>query len=494
MNTYKKLASDTAIYGMSSILGRVLNWFLTPYYSFVFLTREFGVMTNLYSYVAILLVILTYGMETSFFRFASKNDNPEKVYSTALISLFITSVLFLLSFIILKNNIASLIQYPQHPEYIAWFAVILAIDAFTAIPFAWIRIQKRPIKFAFVKLVNIAFNIGFNLFFLTICPWILKNNPDSFINLFYKAEIGVGYVFISNLLSSIITMLMLLPDILKIKLQFDKKILRQLFDYGFPILIVGIAGMVSQGIDKILIPFLIPEAQNPMNQLGIYGANFKMAVLMNMFIQAFRYAFEPFFFARGNSKEDPKMYANIMKYFVIFGLLIFLGMTLYIDFLKVIIEKEYHPGLKVVPIILMANLLYGIYFAQSLWYKVTDKTKYGAYQSLVGATVAVTLNILLIPVYGYMGSAVALLVSFVVILLISYFTGQKHYPVPYDLKRIATYFTIALTLYFISGFFGSFHPVIKYSISTLFLFIFLASVFMFENRELKGLFKINKKN
>jgi len=474
-------------------MGRVLNWCLTPYYSFVFLTGEFGVMTNLYSYVAILLVILTYGMETSFFRFASKSDNPEKVYSTVLISIFITSLLFLLSFMLLKNNIASLIQYPQHPEYIAWFAVILAIDAITAIPFAWIRIQKRPIKFAFIKLVNIAFNIGFNLFFLTICPWILKNNPDSFIHLVYNTEIGVGYVFISNLLSSIITMLMLLPDILKIKFQFDKKILRQLLNYGFPILIVGIAGMVSQGIDKILIPFLLPAAQNPMDQLGIYGANFKMAVLMNMFIQAFRYAFEPFFFARGNSKEDPKLYANIMKYFVIFGLLIFLGMTLYIDFLKVIVEKEYHSGLKVVPIILMANLLYGIYFAQSLWYKITDKTKYGAYQSLIGATVAVTLNILLIPVYGYMGSAVALLVSFVVILLISYFTGQKHYPVPYDLKRIGIYFTITLMLYFVSLFFDSFRPVIKYSISTLFLFIFLASVFMFENSELKGLFKLNKK-
>jgi O-antigen/teichoic acid export membrane protein len=315
LNSYKKLAGDTAIYGMSSIVGRVLNWGLTPYYSFVFLTSEFGVMTNLYSYAAILLVILTYGMETSFFRFASKSENPDKVYSTALTSLFISSLFFLVVFILLRNNIAALIQFPQHPEYIVWFVIILAIDAFTAIPFAQLRIQKRPLKFAFFKLVNIAFTIAFNIFFLTLCPWLLKNNPDSFVNFFYSAELGVGYVFISNLLASVITLVMLLPDILKVKIQFDKQIHRQLLNYGFPILIVGIAGMISQGIDKILIPFLIPESQQPMEQLGIYGANFKMAVLMNMFIQAFRYAFEPFFFSRANSKEDPKMYANIMKYF-----------------------------------------------------------------------------------------------------------------------------------------------------------------------------------
>lgn len=450
-------------------------------------------MTNLYSYVAILLVILTYGMETSFFRFASKSQNPQKVYSTALISLLITSLFFLLAFILFQNEIASLIRYPQHPEYIAWFAVILAIDAFTAIPFAWIRIQKRPVKFAFIKLVNIAFNIGFNIFFLTVCPLILKNNPDSIINLIYSREIGVGYVFISNLLSSLITLLMLASDIAKINPQFDKRVLKQLLDYGFPILIVGIAGMISQGIDKILMPFLLPAEQNPMDQLGIYGANFKMAVLMNMFIQAFRYAFEPFFFARGDSKEDPKMYANIMKYFVIFGLLIFLGMTLFIDVLKIIVEKQYHSGLKVVPIVLMANLLYGIYFAQSLWYKVTDKTKYGAYQSLIGAAVAVTLNILLIPVFGYMGSAVALLASFLVILIISYFAGQKYYPVPYDLKRIAVYFFISLLIYSISGFFGSFHFLIKYSANTILLLVFFAAVFVLEKNELISLFKFNKK-
>ncbi|KAF0239027.1 MAG: polysaccharide biosynthesis [Prolixibacteraceae bacterium] len=493
MGTYKKLAADTAIYGLSSILGRVLNWLLTPYYSFIFLTGEFGVMTNLYSYVAILLVILTYGMETSFFRFASKSDNPVRIYSTTMISVFSTSVLFLLVFILLKNPLAQLIQYPQHPEYIVWFAIILAIDAFTAIPFAWIRIENKPMKFAIIKLVNIAFNIGFNLFFLTFCPWILKNNPGSVIGLIYSPAIGVGYVFISNLLASLITLFMLMPDILKVSLRFDKAVLKQMCYYGFPVLIVGIAGMLSQGIDKILIPFLLPESQKPMEQLGIYGANFKMAVLMNMFIQAFRYAFEPFFFARGNSKEDPVVYARVMNYFVIFGLFIFLGMTMYIDVLKIIINEQYHSGLKVVPIILMANLIYGMYYTQSLWYKVTDKTKYGAYQSIIEAIVAITLNILLIPIYGYMGSAAALFTSYIVVLTISYFLGQKYYPVPYNLKKIAVYFVIALVLYVASKLVETSQSLVNYAVGTLFIGIFTAAVFTIEKNELKSLFKFSKK-
>lgn len=493
MSTYKRLAGDTAIYGLSSILGRVLNWCLTPYYSYIFLTGEFGVMTNLYSYVAILLVILTYGMETSFFRFASRSENPGKVYSTALISVFTTSVIFLVSFILLRNPVAKIIQYPEHPEYIVWFAVILAIDAFTAIPFAWIRIEKRPVKFAFIKLVSIAFNIGFNLFFFTLCPWLLKNNPESWINYIYSPEIGVGYVFIANLLASVITLVLLLPDMFKIHFQFDREILKKLLNYGFPILIVGIAGMVSQGIDKILIPFLVPESQQPMEQLGIYGANFKMAVLMNMFIQAFRYAFEPFFFARGNTKEDPLLYAKIMKYFVIFGLFIFLGMTVYIDILKFLIDKEYHSGLKVVPIILIANLIYGMYFTQSLWYKITDRTRFGAWQSIVEMAVAVSLNFLLIPFYGYMGSAVALITSYIVVLSISYFFGQKYYPVPYNLKRIGIYFTVAIGLYFVSQLFNQMQQIIQYSVGTVMIVLFALLVYVFEKNELAGLFKFNKK-
>jgi O-antigen/teichoic acid export membrane protein len=300
-------------------------------------------------------------------------------------------------------------------------------------------------------------------------------------------------VFIANLLASVSTLILLLPEMLKITFQFDKKQLAVMLNYGFAIMIVGLAGMVSQGIDKILIPFLVPESKNPMQQLGIYGGNFKVAILMNVFIQAFRYAFEPFFFSHGNKKDDPKIYAVIMKYFVIFGLLIFLGMMLYVDLLKFIIQKDYQEGMKTIPLILMANLFFGIYFTLSLWYKITDKTRYGAYIAIAGAVITVVLNVLLIPSMGYMGSAISAFIGFFIMMLISYYFGQKYYPVPYPVKRILTYFLIAAILYFISLYTSLFTPFLKYFSSSVLLFIFFASVFILEKNELKGLFKFNKK-
>ena len=491
MNPFKKLAGDTAIYGLSSIIGRVLNWVLTPYFTFVFVPELLGVVTNLYAYAAFFLVLLTYGMETSFFRYASKSSEPEKVYSTSLISLFFTSLSFVLLAVAFRFEIANWLNYSEHPEYIAWFAVILGIDAFIALPFARLRLNNRPVKFAVVKLVGIAFTIGFNLFFLSFCPWWLEKNPGSIVNLVYSPEIGVGYVFISNLLASIITLLLLLPEIFRVVLTFNRKMLVQMLSYGFPILIVGIAGVANQSIDKILIPFLVEK--DPMFQVGIYGANYKLAVLMNMFIQAFRYAFEPFFFSRSGGDDDTRIYATVMKYFVIFGLLIFLGMILYLDLIKFIIDEKYHVGLKVVPIVLTANLFYGIYFALSMWYKLTDKTRYGAYIALIGAAITIALNFLLVPVMGYMGSAIAVLACFTTMMVISYFLGQKHYPVPYNLKRLALYFSIAGVLFLLSMVSENMAAVYKYPIHTIYILIFLAAVAVIEKSELKRLFKISKK-
>ena len=491
MNPFKKLAGDTAIYGLSSIIGRILNWVLTPYFTFVFVPEVLGVVTNLYAYAAFFLIFLTYGMETSFFRFASKSDEPEKVYSTSLISLFFTTVSFVLLAMVFKNEIAALINYPEHPEYIVWFAVILGIDAFIALPFARLRLNNRPVKFAVVKLVGIIFTIGFNLFFLSFCPWWLDKNPDSLIGLLYNPEIGVGYVFISNLLASCITLLLLIPEILKVTLYFNRKMLMKMLDYGFPILIVGLAGVANQSIDKILIPFLVEE--DPMFQVGIYGANYKLAVLMNMFIQAFRYAFEPFFFSRSDSANDRQIYATVMKYFVVFGLLIFLGMVLYIDLIKFIIDKQYHIGLKVVPIILLANLFFGIYFALSMWYKLTDKTRYGAYMALTGAAITIGLNFLLVPLMGYMGSAIAVLACFTTMMIISYYFGQKFYAIPYNVKRIGTYFLIAGVLFVFSRFSTDLSAFPKYTLHTLYVFLFLVFIFMLEKRELMTLFKTSKK-
>ncbi len=490
MNHFKRLAGDTAIYGMSSILGRILNWLLVPYYSFIFVPEIYGVVANLYSYVAFLLVLLLYGMETSFFRYAYKHENSEIVYSTSLISVFSTSALFVLLAFSFSGEIASWLHYPEHPEYIVWLAIILGIDAFTAIPFARLRLNNRPVKFAVIKVIGIAFNIGFNIFFLTICPKILENNPNSIIKLIYSSEIGVGYVFISNLLASLITLILLIPEILRVSLKFEKELLLEMLSYGFPILIVGLAGMINQNIDKILIPFLIPEDQNPMHQLGVYGANFKLAVLMSLFIQAFRYAFEPFFFARGNSKDDPQIYATIMKYFVIFGLIIFLGMILFLDIITLIISSGYHEGLKVVPIILMANLFFGIYFTLSLWYKLKDMTRYGAYISMTGAAITLLINILLLPVIGYTGSAIAVFFGYLSMVVFSYILGQKHYPVPYDLKRISLYFGIAIVIYATSFATSCFSGIFKYFSNVLLLFVFLFIVWKLEESQLRRLLKI----
>ena len=478
---------------MSSIVGRFLNWWLVPYYSRIFLPEEYGVVTNLYSYVAILLVLLTYGMETGFFRFAGQSKNDDKVYSTSLISLFFTSVSFVLLVYAFSAQIAGWIDYSDHPEYVKWMGIIVAIDAFTAIPFALLRLKNKALKFATLKFVNIGVNIGANLFFLSFCPWFLKSHPESVLRHLYSPEIGVGYVFISNLIASIVLIIVMIPDIFRIKMQFDWPLMKQMLVYSFPVLIVGVTGMINQNIDKILIPELVPAESNPMEQLGIYGANYKLAVLMNMFIQAFRYAFEPFFFSRKKDNESNRVYALVMKYFVIFGLAIFLGMTLFIDIIKLLIDPLYHDGLKVVPLILMANLFLGVYFTLSLWYKLTDKTIYGAYIATFGAVITLVLNFLLIPKIGYMGSAIAVLICFVSMTAISFYYGQKYFPINYDIKKMGIYFAVSLVLFFIfkTIHFQSF-PIQILAGAFLFL-VFMIVVYLGERHDLKVVFSRNNK-
>jgi len=486
LNSLKKLAGDTAIYGVSSIVGRFLNWWLVPYYSNVFPPSEYGVVGNLYAYMTFMLVLLTYGMETGYFRFASRADDKKLVYSSSLISMFVTSASFLLVVFTFSDNIAHWMEYGDHPEYISWIAMIMAFDAFASIPFAKLRIESRPIKFAFLKLVNILANIFFNIFFISICPAILKGNPESFIRYVYSEDIGVGYVFISNLIASAITLVMLVPD-LQIKLRFSKLLLKEMIWYSFPILVVGIAGMVNQNIDKILIPKLVPDELGPMEQVGIYAANYKLAVLMNMFIQAFRYAFEPFFFSQVKSENNKRGYALILKYFVIFGLLIFLGISLFLDLFRQlgILGEGYLSGLKVVPIVLMANLFLGIYYTLSLWYKLTDKTRFGAYFALIGAVLSLLINIIFIPKYGYMASAWAVLICFVVMTVLSYFVGQKYFPVNYPIKRIGMYFAAALGIYAVAYFVPDISQMLKYAINFVLFAVFVSVVFVLENKEFR---------
>ncbi len=485
-NHLKKLLGHTAVYGLSSIIGRLLNYLLVPLYTRLFLPAEYGVVTDLYAYVGFLLVLLTYGMETAFFRFSEKQTDKEKVFSTAISSLLLTSALFIFVMILFAQQFANLLQYPQNKEYIIWFAVIIGIDAFISLPFAKLRRVNKAVKFAVFKFINIGINIGFNLFFLLLCPYLLKNNPNTIISSFYNPDIGVSYIFISNLIASSFTLLLFLPDFLKINYKFSKKLLKQMLIYGYPLLFAGLAGMINEVIDRILLKYLIniPETvENSqdyiMSQIGIYGANYKLSILMTLFIQAFRYAAEPFFFSQQKAKKAKTIYANILKYFIIFGLIIFLGIMLYIDILKYFINSSYHEGLKIVPILLFANLFLGIIYNLSIWYKLTDRTHFAAYIAGGGAVITIILNIILIPFIGYLGSAWATLVCYFSMMTASYFLGQKYYKIKYELKSIFMYILIAGLIYYISLIFDI-EGLLKYITNTLLIIIFLAVVFFKE--------------
>ena len=469
----KKLAKDTAIYGVSSILGKFLNWLLVPYYTYVLASpADYGVVTNLYSWTALLLVVLTYGMETGFFRFANKNkDKSNEVYSTTLLSVGGTSLIFALFCIFFSQEIANGLGYEQYPEYIRMMGITVAIDAFASIPFAYLRFINRPIKFAAIKFLYVALNIIFNLFFLGACPWLEKHFPTS-ISWFYNPNYGVGYVFVSNVLSTVIQTLALLPYIINVKYNFNFDLLKAILRYSLPLLVLGIAGIMNQTLDKILYPFLKPGHEGAV-ELGIYGATSKISLVMLMFTQAFRYAYEPFIFAQNKDKNSITAYADAMKYFVIFSLLIFLGMMLYLDFFKFFVDKEYWEGLNVVPIVLVSFIFQGIFFNLSLWYKLTDKTMYGAWFSILGTVIIVIGNVWLVPKFGYTGSAWSAFACYFVIMIVSYYFGQKHMPIKYDLKTIGLYTLLTITLFVISIFIATQYSAVNYALKTLLLAIFL---------------------
>jgi len=476
---------------MGTIVPRLLNYLLlTPFYTRIFIEGEYGIVTELYAYVAFLLVLLTYGMETSFFRFAETEKNKDGVFTTALGSLFVTSSLFILLGTLFAGNIAKLIRYPEHPEYIIFFVIIVGVDAFSAIPFARLRQQNKAFRFAWIKVFNVLTNIFFNFFFLLFCPWYLEQNPDSILQSIYSADIGVGYAFISNLIASVLTLLLLLPDVFRIRIAFDGRLLKRMLSYGFPLLLVGLFGMINEVSDKLLFKFLISVPENiadpdsyVMGQLGIYGANYRLAVLMTLFIQMFRYAAEPFFFSHAREDNAKQLYATVMKYFIVFCLLIFLGVTLFIDIFKYFIGPDFRSGLMIVPIILMANLLLGIFYNLSVWYKLTDKTGYGAIIAFTGAIITVVLNIVLVPEYGYIGAAWAHLSCYFTMVVISFFWGRKHYSISYDLRNIFLYFMIAMGLYFVATQLNLEEGVIKYAIHAAFILVFFLFALFMEKRK-----------
>ncbi len=494
MNPLKKLAGQTAIYGLPTIVGRLLNYFLVPLYTRVFSPGEYGVVTELYAYVAFLMVILTYGMETAFFRYSKKENGGDSVYNTSVISLLISSLFFIAFTWIFSSPIASAMGYANHTEYIVWFAWILGLDALSAVPFARLRELNKARRFAILKSVNIALQIGFNLFFIVLCPWLAKNMGDGIVSnvlhLFYNPSVGVGYIFISNLFASAITLLLLLPEISDIRLYFNRQLWKQMLRYALPIMVWGMAGIVNETFDRILLKHLVPEADHPMVQLGIYGACYKVAILMTLFIQTFKFAAEPFFFSHSGREDARQIYADVMKYFIIVCAFIFLGVMMYIDLIIVFVGKDYRVGAPVIPILLMANLCLGVFYNLSIWYKINDKTIYGAYIAIFGAVVTLALNFWLVPIMGYMGAAWATLICYFSIMFVSYFLGQKHYYINYDLKKIGLFTGLALLLYAVSIWMNIASLVLKLSVNTLFVLLYIGVVVYVEKNAFRKVLKV----
>lgn len=431
-----QLAGQTAIYGLSSVAGRMLNYLLVVIHTRTFHQGEYGAISDLYAYVGFLVVIFTYGLETAFFRFSQKHDKDPTIFGTALRSITISSLFLGGAIVLLSQPIADLLSYSGFREYIMYFGLILALDAIAAIPFAKLRADNRPGRFAFIKLANIGINIGLNALFLVVLPWATD------------FQYNIGHVFLSNLIASGVTLLLLLPQMRGLKYGFKGRLWKQMLLYGSPLIITGLAGMTSELLDRPLIKYLSSGSiQENLVQVGIYSACYKLSLLMTFFIQAYRYAAEPFFFAQSSKENAPQIYATTLKYFVIVGVFIFLLVSLFIDVFKYIIGSAFHEGLFVVPILLIANLFLGIYYNLSVWYKLKDKTIIGAMIATVGAALTIGLNIILIPQLGYEGSAWTTLAAYFGICALSYLIGQRYYRVPYSLPRIGFYILLGLGLF-----------------------------------------------
>ena len=446
MASLKKLFSDSVVYGLSSIVGRFLNYLLVPLYTYHISAASggYGVVTNVYAYTALLLVILTFGMETTFFYFANKEGSDSKsVFSTALGAVGSVGGIFVLMVLALLGPISVAMGYEAHPEYIAVMAIVVALDAFQAILFARLRFENKAWKFAALKLAFIVLNIGLNLFVFLVAP---RWQHLGFMQ-WYDEQNNVGYIFYINLICTALVTFGFWRELRGFRFSsFDFRILRPMLKYAWPLLVFGIVGILNQVLDKILFPFLYP-GEDMQAQLGIYGACVKIAMIMAMITQAFRYAYEPFVFAGGKGKESKESQAVVMKYFVMFTLLAFMVVVCYMDVFKYIIKSDYWAGLRAVPIVMMAEILMGVYFNLSFWYKLTAKTYWGAIMSAIGCAVLVLVNVIFVPGIGYMACAWGGLAGYGTCVLLSYFIGQKKYPVPYPVATILGYMALALILY-----------------------------------------------
>ena len=459
----------------------MLSFLLVPLYTspnVLSSPAEYGKVSIIFSYFVLFNVILAYGMETAFFRFFNKENDTDKVVGTSTLSLIISSIVFFILAFIFKHQIASLIDIKV--SYINLVIWILLLDALVIIPFAWLRATQKPIKYAIIKILNVAINIGLNLFLLV---W-LKNlaSDGAFLNSIYKPNFEINYIFIANLIASAITLLLMLPFYIKVKYHFDKKLWKSMIRYAFPVLIAGVAFSINETFDRILLDYLLPE-NIAETEIGMYSACYKIAVFMTLFATAYRLGIEPFFFSHAKNNNPQKNYALILEFFVALGTIILLAVIVFADVLKILIVRSeaYWEAMWVVPIILLANLCLGIYHNLSVWYKITDRTKFGAYISIIGAIITLALNFWLIPIISYKGSAIATLTAYASMMLISYYLGRKYYPIPYNLKKIGLYLSLSILFSILS--FYQFRG--NYLIGSGFLLVFLITVFLIEKKELQ---------
>lgn len=479
MAELKSVVKDTAIYGLSSIVGRFLNYLLVPLYTAKLAASGggYGIITNIYAYVALIMVILTFGMETTFFRFANKpEEKPLTVYSTTLIMVGTIAFVFAAMVLLFLDPVSSMMGYANHPEYVGMMAVCVAIDAFQAIPFAWLRYKKRPIKFAALKLLFIILNITLNLVYFVVFPALYTRYPD-ILGLIYNPGVGVGYAFGLNLVCTASITAFFIPELTGFKYVFDKALMKRMLKYSWPILILGIAGILNQTVDKMIFPLVYGDTETGKIELGIYGACVKIAMIMAMITQAFRYAYEPFVFGKAKDKNSGETYAAAMKYFIIFTLLAYLCVIGYLDVLKRIIAPDYWAGLRVVPIVMAAEIMMGIYFNLSFWYKLIDKTIWGAWFSAAGCIVLIAVNLIFIPKYSYMACAWGGFAGYATSMVLSYIVGQKKNPINYPIKSIMTYILIAGFFYAIMALTPEEWPMIaKLGINTVLILLFIGHI------------------
>ncbi|MBR4198560.1 MAG: lipopolysaccharide biosynthesis protein [Bacteroidales bacterium] len=491
-NKLKKLLSDTAIYGLSSIIGRFLNYLLVPLYTYKIAAESggYGIVTNLYAYTGLLLALLTFGMETTFFRFSNKeNSNPDKTLSTSLIAVGSVALFFVMMVTIFLGPINNALGYTSHPEYVEIMAIIVSLDAFQAILFSRLRYENRPIKFASLKLLFIGLNIGLNLFIFLVAPNIYQQYPT--LMGWYNPDYQVGYIFVVNLICTSLVTFGFIPELRHLRNGLDKDLLKKMLKYTWPLLLLSLAGILNQVADKICYRFIVPGTEGEV-QLGIYGACVKIAMIMALITQAFRYAYEPFVFGNDRDKNSKETQALVMKLFVIVTMMAFMAVMMYMDIFKHFISPSYWEGLKVIPIVMMAEVFMGVYFNLSFWYKLIDETKWGAIFSGIGCAVLLAINFIFVPKYGYMACAWGGFAGYGICMLLSYLVGQRKAPIPYEVGKILFYMAFAVALYLLSKIYQPAGMAARLAYNTIYLVVFVVVAYILDIKKVLNIANIIK--